>query len=147
MSTTDQNQAIDSPKDALKADPDGLVSELESYSRSKVVVHPDEWKDQWDGKRGGKVKMITESPISIDVIMKDLHSSMNTPQYGYFVTKVHEIMEPFPDKEPEECPPLNEIEEVYRITFEPIAKYLAFAANGHYCRSVHEFIDGAPTRG
>lgn len=147
MSVTDQNSTIDNPTDALQANPNALVSALRSYSRCKFAIHPDEWKEAWGGKRGGRVNMVSEPPVSIDRIMKDLHGSMNIVQYGYIITKVQEIKEPYPETDPEDRPPYSEQEDVYRISFEPIAKFLAYAATGYYFSPKDEFIDGAPTRG
>lgn len=131
----------------LQADPDGLVDKLRSYDRSKIVVHPNEWKDEgWDGKRGGKVNMVTKPPITLPRIMKDLHGSRNILEEGYIITEVREIKEPQPDVDPEDRTSFSEREDVYRIVMEPVGKFLNFAQNGYYCSVTDQWLDGAPTR-
>jgi len=70
---------------------------------------------------------------------------MNIRETGYIVIKVQEIKEPHPNTPPEERPDFNELNDVYRISLEPLSKFLVYAQSGYYLNHRDMFIDGAPS--
>lgn len=116
-----------------KADPEGLVEELDSYDRVHEVAESSK----------GSVSAITGihdgKPYPIHRIMKDLTSTVDVIGYGYVITQCRPIRAHWLDT------PYKDRPTVYRLAFESLPKLLVYSQFGYYTHSGKR-IDKPPSK-